>query len=122
MADEYMTIADYVEQCLSGDLTEERLVVYGNKLYEYEDEYAKGRAYNGSYDSNIEGEIRELIGYLRGGLPKEMKDGSVDFFWEGDVEKSLRSFIETEISPETPSHPNLSDTNGRPKISLFKAL
>ena len=101
---EYMDVESFIEDCMAGELTEERLVAYGNKLDEYRQRYTEGRAHNANFDDKIELGIDKLVSYLRGGLPKKTKDGSVDFFWEGDVKKALKSFIETEISPETLGH------------------
>ena len=101
MSDYYMSVRDYMKQCIAGELTEERLKAYGGKLDEYSQKYASGRATDGNYNRKIEEELNNLIGYLEAGLPdiidRIKRRGR-------DPKDFLQEFIRDHISEETLSH------------------
>jgi hypothetical protein len=100
---EYMDVESFIEDCMAGELTVERLVAYGNKLDEYRQRYTEGRAHNGNFDDKIELEIDGLVSYIRGGLPDRIQNGIIEA--KGQTpEEALRKFVGRNISPETLSH------------------
>lgn len=64
----HMTIGEFIELLLSGELTIERLKKFGNKLDEFAEKYIAKRADVG-YNVDTETEMNLLVGYLRHGLP-----------------------------------------------------
>lgn len=98
----YRTVGDLVGYFLgNGELTAERLKVYGEELDRISEEYAQGRADSG-YNKEIREDLNELVGYLRNGLPdmldrlKERGKDSKDY---------LKRFVRDNISPKTLKHP-----------------
>jgi hypothetical protein len=102
MTSDHMTIGEFIELLLDGELNIERLKRFGNKLDEFRQKYSLTRI-EPNFDRQIEYDIDELSSHLRGGLPHMIEKGLVSE--QGDIltdtpEESIRDFM-SKISSDT---------------------